>query len=74
MTSAFPTYVHPISRKAFDDCNQNFSKNVGCLMDNAYRMVWMNEWGKKVIDEDRFCNFVDGKPFPIPVIYEKLKS
>ena len=29
--------------------------------------------GKKVIDEDRFCNFVDGKPFPIPVIYEKTE-
>ena len=73
MTSAFPIYVHPMGNKAFDDKNQNFAKNFGCLLDNAYRMVWMNEWGKKVIDEDRFCNFVDGKPFPIPVIYEKAE-
>jgi hypothetical protein len=31
----------------------------------------MNEWGNKTIDEDRLCNFVDGKDFPIKVIYEK---
>ena len=31
----------------------------------------MNEWGNKAIDEDRLCNFVDGKEFPIKVIYEK---
>ena len=73
MTSAFPTYVHPMGNKAFDDNNQNFAKNFGCLLDNAYRMIWMNEWGKKLIDEDRFCNFVDGKPFPISVIYEKAE-
>eukprot|EP00944_MAST-04C_sp_MAST-4C-sp1_P008505 g8505.t1 len=73
MTSAFPIYVHPMGNKAFDDNNQNFAKNFGCLLDNAYRMIWMNEWGKKLIDEDRFCNFVDGKPFPISVIYEKAE-
>ena len=73
MTSAFSIYVRQMGNKAFDDSNQNFAKNFGCLLDHAYRMVWMNEWGKKVIDEDRFCNFVDGKAFPIPVIYEKAE-
>jgi hypothetical protein len=73
MTNSFPIYVKQMGNKAFDDANAQWPKQFGCLIDYPYRMVWMNEWGKKVIDEDRFCNFVDGKPFPIPVIYEKAE-
>ena len=53
MTNSFPIYVSPMGNKAFDDKNQGWAKQFGCLLDHPYRMIWMNEWGKKLIDEDR---------------------
>ena len=71
MIKCFPVYIKKIGNDAFDKENKQYAKNLSCLLEHPYRIVWMNEWGNKSIDEDRLCNFVDGKDFPIKVIYEK---
>ena len=71
MIKCFPVYVKMILNDAFDKVNNQYAKSLYCLLEHPFRIVWMNEWGNKTIDEDRLCNFVDGKDFPIKVIYEK---
>ena len=71
LTKCFPIYVKKIGNKAFDLGFSGWAKCFSAFLDTPYRYIWMNEWGNHALDEDRVCNFVDGKGFLIPVIYEK---
>ena len=41
-----------LDNKAFDDNNQNFAKNLGCLLDNEWLIAWSG------IMNDRLCCIV----------------
>jgi hypothetical protein len=70
MRVAFPIYADKLEKSAFDKDSSDFAKNFGKLLRMPYRFLYINEWGKNPIDEDRFCDFVDGKQFPLKVLYQ----
>jgi phage/plasmid-associated DNA primase len=71
MKKCFPIYVLEIGNDAFDKDNSSWQKSFTPLLTNAYRIVYMEEFGEKSIDKQRLKRFVDGKEIALRVIYVK---
>ena len=71
MVRCFPIYCGKIGNDAFELKNSTSHKSFEKLLTSPFRLVLMEEFGKKKQDNQKLKDFVDGKAFPIKPLYRK---